>query len=94
MSQRRNLTFSDDAIEIMDRDGPPGRLGDWLSAIIVNYHDVVNGIVPESNCGELADIVPALRLIAKQNALILAELSILKATTHMQLDFREENQHE
>lgn len=71
------LDFSNEACGIIDTMAG-GKPGQWLSSVIVDYHSVVNGVMPESNCGEMADVVPALRLLIKQNAIVIAELEKLK----------------
>lgn len=86
MPQHRNLTFSDEAIAIMDAEGPKGALGEWISEIIVSCFAATNGIVLDASCGELGSISPALTTLLRQNAMILAELEKLRRSQQVLLN--------
>jgi len=46
--------------------------------LIVHHHEVVNGVLATPDCGELSDVVPTLRMIVEQNALLLSEILQLR----------------
>lgn len=74
MSTRRYLTFSDEAVAIMDQCAPGNGVGEWLSRLVVDYYMLTNGVMPVTGCGDFADIVPAMRMVLQQNAIIYAKL--------------------
>lgn len=68
MPQRRNLTFTDEAIAIMESEATAGTLGDWVSMVIVDYVAILRGTEEDPECGVLESIDNRLALIQKQNA--------------------------
>ena len=64
-----------DAMAIINASATEKKRGEWLSRVVVEYHQLLKPAADSENAGLQESILARLEQIEKQNALILARLT-------------------
>lgn len=78
-STKVHYTLTDEAIAIIDRMAEsPNKRGAWLSAAVLDYAAIVEGVAPETDAGTLEALGERMRQLEKQIAALLREIRLLR----------------
>ena len=68
---KKHIFLSDEALAVVERRKVTGSVGEWISAAIIDYDNILGGVPTADDCGVLEGINSRLRNLELMVALLI-----------------------
>jgi hypothetical protein len=78
-TQKVHFTLSDEALAIIAKRAPStNKRGEWLSQVVVDYDQIIDGVTPAADGGALETLGARMGQLERMIAALLVELAKVK----------------